>query len=131
MEANVTISVDVETIPRLIGHLLSEQELRFEPLTRKVSRACHMAEEGNIFEAKEMVTEARQTLLSIDARLQQCESLVKGMGDALAGPPSQEGTEEDNNSQTIDNQARNLKDFSAFLTKMTEQEEGDDEAQEG
>jgi hypothetical protein len=128
MEANITILVDVETMPRLIGHLLSEQELRIEPLTRKVARACHMAEEGSIFEAKEMITEARQTLLSIDTRLQQCETLVKGMGNALTAPEPQE---EDSKSHIIEEQARNLKDFSTFLTKMTEQEEGDGETQEG
>tara|TARA_B100000131_G_scaffold314183_2_gene350618 strand:- start:527 stop:898 length:372 start_codon:yes stop_codon:yes gene_type:complete len=123
MEANLTVSVDVKTLPRLIGHLIAEEELKFEPLSRKVAKAAYYMDEGKIFEAAEILNESLEGILSIERRLKQCDNLIKGLGDAIKG-----SNEEQNNSiQDIVQQAKDASQFSDFLSKMGSEEEDDDQ----
>jgi hypothetical protein len=122
MEANVTISVNVDTLPRLIGHLISEEELKFEPLSRKVAKAAFNMEEGKIFESTQLLSEAMKSLSAIESRLRQCDMLIRGLGNALNGKPD----ETEDRAKNIVSQAQDISEFSSFLSKMGDQEENED-----
>ena len=122
MEANVTISVEVDTLPRLISHLIAEEELRLEPLARRVARASHDMEQGRVFEATRVLEESLETLSSIEARLKQCNTLIKGMGNALNGQPDTQKS----STQDMIKQVQDMSKFSNFLSKMEDDEENED-----
>ena len=123
MEANLTITVDVESVPRLVGHLLEEEENKLEDLSRKFSKAHHMAERGGVFGVVEVIQEIRRTLSLIDGRLNQAESLCTGLA---AGLSSQESPGSGNPlPEDILEQAENVQKFSSFLERMEAEDEAD------
>lgn len=129
MEANLTITVDVEAVPRLIGHLLEEEENKLEDLSRKFSKAHHMAERGGVFGVVEVIQDIRRTLSLIDGRLNQAEHLCTGLA---AGLSTQEGKASGaEQPEDILKQAENVQKFSSFLERMEKDEMEEDNAEEG
>lgn len=121
MEANLTITVDVESVPRLIGHLLEEEENKLEDLSRKFSKAHHMAERGGVFGVVEVIQDIRRTLSIIDGRLNQAENLCTGLAEGIS---TQNTTApRDSTSNNILEQAENVQKFSSFLERMEEEDE--------
>lgn len=120
MEANLTVTVDVESVPRLIGHLLEEEENKLEDLSRKFSKAHHMAERGGVFGVVREIQQIRQTLSLIDGRLVQAENLCTGLA---AGLSQQEEEQADSPTSNILEQAENVQKFSSFLEKMEEEDD--------
>ena len=124
MEANLTITVDVESVPRLVSHLLEEEENKLEELSKKFSKAHYMSEKGSVFPVVEEIQQIRQLLALIDGRLRQAENLCTGLAAGLTQQEPQEATI----ASGILEQAENVEKFSSFLERMEEEE---DEVQHG
>tara|TARA_B100001113_G_C20568183_1_gene387776 strand:+ start:91 stop:465 length:375 start_codon:yes stop_codon:yes gene_type:complete len=120
MEANLTITVDVESVPRLVSHLLEEEENKLEDLSKKFSKAHYMSEKGSVFPVVEEIQQIRQMLTLIDGRLRQAENLCTGLA---AGLSQQETRQDGNVASNILEQAQNVEKFSSFLEKMEEEDE--------
>ncbi len=127
MEANVNFVVELETIPRLIGHLLSEEELKLDPLTRLIAKAANSADNGNIIEAMKFLQEVRNALRIADSRIEQCETILIG----ATTPPRQEHQpsprETEKAAKDITPQAEELRGFSDFVSKMNTEPEKDND----
>ena len=73
----IAFTVDLDEVPDRISSLVREAEASLNTIALRLERsATELVEKGNVKAATDIVTNARISLMGVDLRLEDCQSLL-------------------------------------------------------
>jgi len=73
----IAFTVDLDEVPDRISSLIREAEASLNTVALRLERsAAEVAEKGNVKAASDIVNDARISLMGVDLRLEDCQSLL-------------------------------------------------------